>query len=204
MTTATISKPSPLDLESIQKLVHQGKSVVSSEDSEMVKWAIKRIKGGEKMTLYLKPTVFDAIERWYWTPERMQLVGLEPLTPQLKKKIKNDFGIKIDGYANSLECPRCSAQYSTYEFIEQGIEQHGGDIVRQTFSLKRAAVFQINPVQDIICRSCSLRLIRAARPGSIRVTYHYNYSCVERNAYACCESSILGPIIAATVPAASK
>lgn len=149
---------------------------------------MKSIAEDRTATLYLKPTVFQAIRRWYWTPERVKLVGLKPISAELAAKIKSDFGIEIDGYANSLECPRCGHCYSTYEFIQQGIEEHGEKVVRDTFSLKRAAILQINPVQNTICRNCRLHMISA---GRVRIYYTYDYWCNLGNAYACCSSYIL-------------
>jgi hypothetical protein len=191
MTTATISKPNSIDLDAIQTLVHQGKTVVSSEDSAVFKWATERIAAGDNLTLYLKPTVFEAIRRWYWTPHRIRLVGLQPVSAELNERVRSDFGIDIDGHANSLDCPRCGDSYSTYEFIQQGIEEHGEKMVRRTFSLERAAVLQINPVQNIICRTCRLHILNARREDNVIIYYTYDYSCVEGNAYACCSSHIL-------------
>lgn len=198
MATATSSKS--VDLDAIQALVHQGKTVVSSEDSAIIKWASKKIAAGDSLTLYLKPTVFEAIRRWYWTPDRMSLAGLKPVTTETNERVKSDFGIDIDGYANSLECPRCGDHYSTYEFISQGVEEHGEEMVRKSFSLKRAAILQVNPVQNIACRKCGLHILNARSRRNIIIYYTYDYWCVAGNAYACCSSHILNapPVIAAT------
>ena len=63
----------------IETIVHQGKAVVSSEDSAIIDWAIKtiaegRTAEGRTATLYFKPIVFEAIRRRYWTPERASRV----------------------------------------------------------------------------------------------------------------------------------
>jgi hypothetical protein len=168
----------------IETLVHQGKTVISSEDSAMIEWAIKTIAEGRTATLYLKPTAFEAIIRRHWTPERAKIAGLKPISVEQAAKVKSDFNIEVDGYANSLDCPRCGHVYSTYEFIQQGIEEHGEEHVRAAFSLKRAAILQINPVQDIICRNCRLHILLGAvgEPGS----YDYIYRIPEDEGYACC------------------
>jgi hypothetical protein len=179
----------PLNFGAIETLVHQGKTVVSSEDSAMIEWAIKAIAAGRTATLYCRPTVFEAIRRWYWTPERAELVGFKPISAEQAARVKSDFNIELDGYANSLDCPRCGHVYSTYEFIQQGIEEHGEQHVRAAFSLKRAAIVQINPVQDTICRNCRLHILRAQK--GIYGSYDYEYRCVEQNAYACCKAIIV-------------
>lgn len=191
METDNSSKAAPTNFDAFEALVHQGKTVVSSEDSAIIQWAIETITEDRTATLYLKPTVFEAIRRWYWTPERAKIVGLEPISTELAAKVKSDFDIEVDGYANSLDCPRCERPYSTYEFIQQGIEEHGEEVVRNTFSLRRAAILQINPVQNTICRNCRLHII-GTRPGSgLQIFYNYDYWCAEGNAYACCTSYVL-------------
>jgi hypothetical protein len=173
----------------IETLIHQGKTVVSSEDSAIIEWAIQTITEGRTATLYCKPTVFEAIRRWYWTPERAEIVGFKPISAEQSARVKSDFNIEVDGYANTLLCPRCGHVYSTYEFIQQGIEQHGKEHVRAAFSLKRVAIIQINPVQDTICRNCRLHILLGG--AGIYGSYDYEYRCVEDNAYACCRAVVV-------------
>ncbi len=183
------SQSPPLRFDAIETLVHQGKTVVSSEDSAMIEWAIKAIVEGTTATLYCKPTVFEAIRRWYWTPERAEIVGFKPISAEQAARVRSDFNIEVDGYANSLDCPRCGHVYSTYEFIQQGIEEHGEEHVRAAFSLRRAAIIQINPVQDTICPNCRLHILLGA--GGTYGGYDYEYRCVLDNAYLCCRGSIV-------------
>jgi hypothetical protein len=192
METYNSLKAAPIDFGVIETLVHRGKTVVSSEDSAVIEWAIKTITGGRTATLYLKPTVFEAIRRWYWTPERAEIVGLKPISAEQAARVKSDLNIEVDGYANSLNCPRCGHVYGTYEFIQQGFEEHGEELVRTAFSLRRAAILQINPVQNTTCRNCRLHILGAGLVGGrARITYHYDYWCPQGNAYACCTSSIV-------------
>jgi hypothetical protein len=178
-----VDSPS-LSFGAIETLVHQGKTVVSSEDSAMIEWVTKTIAEGRTATLYCKPTVFEAIIKSYWTPKHVEIAGLKPISLEQAARVKSDLNIKVDGYANSLDCPRCGHVYSTYEFIQQGIEEHGEEHVRAAFSLKGAAILQINPVQDIICRNCRLHIITSepGGPGS----YDYLYRIDLDEGYACC------------------
>ena len=182
------SKPAPINFGAIETLVHQGKIVVSSEDSTTIRSAIRTIAKGETVTLYLRPNVFEAIRRWYWTPARVEAVGLKPISGELAARIKKDFKIEVDGFANSLDCPRCGSVYSTHEFIEQGIKEHGEEVVRGVFSLKRVALLQINPRQNPICRKCSLHILSAIEPYG---GYHYDYWTNDGGAYACCTEPIV-------------
>jgi len=179
METATFS--------AIETIVHQGKAVVSSEDSAIIDWAFKTIAEGRTATLYLKPIVYEAIRRRYWTPERVEIARLKPISADQAARVKSDFNIEIDGNANSLDCPRCGHVYSTYEFIQQGFEQHGEEVVRATFSLKRVAILQINPVQNIICRNCRLHILLAKGWGGFGPDYDYEYININQPGYyACC------------------
>jgi hypothetical protein len=193
METDYPSKAANIDFGAIQTLVHQGKTVVSSEDSSIIEWAITAATAGRTATLYLKPNVFEAIRRWYWTPERVKLVGLKPISAQQAEKVQSDFNIEVDGYANSLDCPRCGHPYSTYEFIQQGIEEHGEEFVRTAFQLRQAAILELNPVQNTICRNCRLHILSAGdvELERARIHYHYDYWCVEGNAYACCSNYVV-------------
>jgi hypothetical protein len=179
----------PTNFSAIETIVHQGKAVVSSEDSATIEWAVKTVREGRTATLYLKPILYEAIRRRYWTPERVETAKLKPISAELAARVKSDFKIEIDGHANSLDCPRCGHVYSTYEFIQQGIEEHGEEHVRAAFSLKRVAIVQINPVQDIICRNCRSHILVAGRgfyPG-----YDYEYYSKfpgEPGSYACCRA----------------
>lgn len=186
METGNSSKSAPSIFGTVETVVHQGKSVVSLEDSAIVEWAIKAIEERRTATLYLKPTVFQAIRKWYWTPERVESVGLKPISTDHIAKIKSDFDIEVDGNANSLTCPRCGQGYSTYEFIQQGIEEHGQEVVKDVFSLKRVAILQIHPVQNIVCRSCRLHVLIGVGDGKSG-GYYYDYWCSQGNAYACCQ-----------------
>jgi hypothetical protein len=177
------------NFSAIETIVHQGKAVVSSEDSAIIEWAIKTTAEGRTATLYLKPTVYEAIRRRYWTPERVEIARLKPISAEQAARVKSDFNIEIDGNANSLDCPRCGHVYSTYEFIQQGFEEHGEEVVRAAFSLKRTAILQINPVQNIICRNCRLHMIVGGAGFYPGYDYEYYHSYPgEAGSYACCRA----------------
>jgi hypothetical protein len=88
-------------------LVGQGKAVVSSEDSLTVEWALKAIREGKTATLYVKKPVLQAILKQYWTPKRLEFAGMKPISAEQSAKVKADLNVDINGYANSVVCPRC-------------------------------------------------------------------------------------------------
>jgi hypothetical protein len=162
----------------IESLVQQGKSVVSSDDASTVEWALNATREGKTATLYVSTSVLQAILKRYWTPKRVEFAGLRPISAEEVAKIESDFNLEIDGYANSLQCPRCGALYGTYQFIQQGIKEHGEEAVRSTFSFK-GGVFQINPNQVPVCQNCYLIIIAGG------YDYLYRDRQTGRPEYAC-------------------
>jgi len=181
MATIHISEVAHIDLGAMETLAKQGKTVISAEDSAIVELAMKTFEEGRTATFYLKPIVCTEILNRYWTPERAKSVGLQPISTEQADRIKSDFNIEIDGYANSVNCPRCGDVYSTYEFIQQGIKEHGEEAVRAVFSLKEVGIIRVHPAQNPICARCGLHIVIGTAGG-----YYYSYSCVAGNAYACC------------------
>lgn len=166
-----------INFGAIEALVGRGKSVISSDDSSTIDWALDAIRDGKTTTLYVSKPVLQSILKRYWTPKRIEFAGLKPITAEQSAKIKADFNIEIDGHANSVECPRCGHRYSTYEFIQQGIHEHGEEAVKSAFAFK-GGILQINPNQVPVCQNCRLTIFGG--------TYHYSYT--DRNGrpeYAC-------------------
>ena len=167
-----------VNFSAIESLLDQGKSVVSSDDASTIEWALNATREGRTATLYVSKPVLQAILQRYWTPKRVEFAGLRPISDEEIAKIKSDFKIDVGGYANSLECPRCKHSYSTYEFIQQGMKEHGEEAVRSTFSFK-GGVFQINPRQAPVCQHCGLIIIGVG-------LYSYLYNGPDgRPEYAC-------------------
>lgn len=167
-----------VDFNAIEALVDQGKSVVSSDDASAVELALDTVRRGRTATLYVSKPVLQAILSRYWTPKRVDFAGLRPIPADETARIKEDFDLDVDGYANSLECPRCHSHYSTYEFIQQGIKEHGEKAVKATFSFS-GGVFQANPRQVPVCQRCGLIIIGVG-------TYNYLYRDRDgRPEYAC-------------------
>jgi hypothetical protein len=153
-------KRHPFDLKGVDALVQQGRTVISGEDSAIIELALKALEEGITATFYLKDSLFTEImRRRYLTADRTKVGDLHLISAEEAARIKEDFNIEItDGFSSRVTCPRCESVYSTYQFIQQGISEHGEDAVKATFSLKDASVLQSHPRQRIICQSCKLDL----------------------------------------------
>ncbi len=160
------------ELEAIQTLVKQGKSVVSAEDAAIIDLAMKAIEERHTATFYIKDALFTEIIRRRHTTST---ANLEPLLSKEAAGIKTDFHIELDGYSSREACPRCGSVYGTYEFIQQGMKEHGEEAVRAVFSLEGVSVLQIHPRQNITCQNCGLALAFMARPHVKTGPHNYVY-----------------------------
>ena len=184
MTTSTVSHGAPMDLGAIETIVKQGKTVITTEDAAIIDVAIKALEQGHTATFYLKDSLFtEIIRRRYATQERAIPVNMEPLSPEEAERIKKDFNIELDGFSTKEACLRCQSIYGTYEFIRQGIKEHGEEAVRAVFSLKHVSVLQTHPRQHIICQNCGLALTLAR---AVVVEPHSYLYRSENHGYACC------------------
>jgi hypothetical protein len=128
--------------------------------------------------------------QWYMTPQRVKAMDVELVSKEELAKIKSKLGIHFGAASSSRGKCSNGHVYGLFEFIQQGLREHGGDFVRATMELKNVAVLRINPVQNLICATCNERLI----------IFHKNhYECRRDDGkllYGCCKGEIPGPILA--------
>jgi hypothetical protein len=170
-------------LGSVEAVAQQGKAVVSADDSTIVAMMQEALKAGRSATFYVSPAQAQALVRWYWTPARVKEFGLEPVSKEERARIESELGVKDMGpwYSNRIQCP-CGGVYGGYEFIQQGIRQHGKDWVGAVVKLKNTSVVRINPAQDAFCPQCNEYVI----------TNHW-YQMVDSRGtmiYGCCGGQI--------------
>jgi len=144
------------DLSGIDELVKRGNTVISGEGRAITDLALLALENGVTATFYLKDNLFsEVMRRWYAKSGQAKATNLQPISKDEAERIKKDFDIEItDGFASKVHCPRCESEYGTYQFIQQGIAEHGEEAIKATFSLKEASILQSNPRQRVICQSC--------------------------------------------------
>ena|SRR5215207_5614943 len=143
-----------IDIPSIVKVVQQGKAVISGEDSVTIAAIMAAIKEKKVATFYVTPACQAAILDQYWTPERLEKAELKMISDEEIKRIKQDLSIDVSGFFNGPKCPNCGHDYGMYEFLQQGIEEHGRKMVEGILELKDVAVIRVNPIQNLVCRNC--------------------------------------------------
>lgn len=142
-------------LASIEAVAQGGRAVVSGDGGTIVAMMQEALRAGRSATFYVPPAQAQAVARWYWTPKRVEEFGLEPVSKEERARIESELGVKDMGpwYSNRIEC-QCGGVYGGYEFIQQGLRQHGKDWVGAVVQLQNVSVLRINPAQDAFCPQC--------------------------------------------------
>ena len=136
-------------LSCIEAVVNGGKAVVSADNSIIIAMMQEALKNGRSATFYVSPEQAQAVMRWYRTPGRIKEIGIEPVSKEERARIESELEVKDMGpwFSNRIECP-CGGVYGAFEFMQQGLRQHGRDWVGAVMELKNTAVLRINPAQD--------------------------------------------------------
>lgn len=144
----------------IDALVRDGKVVMSADDGTVVAAVQDALRAGRSVTFYLSRAQAAAVKAWYWTPQRVESRGMEPVSREERERITSELGIKDIGpaHSNRIAC-ECGAQYGAFEFIEQGIAEHGRKAVDAVLDLEYAYVLRVNPVTPAICSVCRTTVI---------------------------------------------
>ncbi|MEU9713986.1 hypothetical protein [Streptomyces sp. NPDC047976] len=139
----------------IDAMVGEGKVVMSADDSAVVAVVQDALRAGRSMTFYLSRKQAEAFKAWYWSPQRIKDRGMEPVSREERKRITSKLGVKDIGpaYSNRIDCA-CGAQYGAFEFIEQGIGEHGRETVDAVLALENTYVLRVNPPTRTVCSVC--------------------------------------------------
>jgi hypothetical protein len=101
-----------------------------------------------------------AILRWYWTPRRIAETGLKSVPKEEIAKIEKELDVKVVGqcFSNYLECPNGHI-YGAYEFIQQGIREHGPEFMKGAIDAKNTSIIRVNPSGWEICVICAAMIV---------------------------------------------
>ncbi|MEU0950150.1 hypothetical protein ABZ379_47020 [Streptomyces canus] len=163
-------------LAEIDAVVGDGRIVMSGDDSAVVAAVQDALKAGRSVTFYLSLGQAEAVKAWYWSPRRIKDRGMEPVSREERERITSELGVKDIGpaHSNRIDC-ECGAQYGAFEFIGQGIKEHGQDAVDAVLALESAYVLRVNPVTPAVCAACGAR-----------ISVGHDYDMASR--YGCCRT----------------
>ncbi|NUK09321.1 hypothetical protein HRW18_15175 [Streptomyces lunaelactis] len=164
-------------LASIEAVINNGKAVISADDTNVVAAVQEALRNGRSATFYVSHTQAAAVNAGDWTPQRIKEAEMEPVTSEEKARIESELGVKDTGslYSNRIPC-ECGRVYGAFEFVQQGIAEHGREAVGSVLALENTSVIRVNPVTVAVCPDCKRKLLRG----------HY-YCWV--NGYGCCKST---------------
>ena len=143
-------------LTHIEAVVDSGKVTISADDEVVVAIVQEAIKSGRTASFYLSREQAEAVKNWHWTPDRVRASGLKPVLSEERARIESELGI---GDIGAFRCTRVQCKlghtYGAFEFLQQGIREHGLDHVKSVFGLKNSAFLRVNPYLVAICPDCS-------------------------------------------------
>ncbi|MEU6934377.1 MULTISPECIES: hypothetical protein [unclassified Streptomyces] len=163
-------------LAEIDALVRDGRIVMSGDDTAVVAAVQDALRAGRSVTFYLSPGQAETFKAWYWSPRRIKDRGMEPVSREERERITSELGVKDIGpaHSNRIDC-ECGAQYGAFEFIGQGIKEHGKESVDAVLDLEHTYVLRVNPTTPAVCATCGARIL---------VGHEYDMT----NRYGCCRS----------------
>jgi hypothetical protein len=142
-------------LAHIEAITGAGKATISADDNDIVAIVKESIRSGKRASFYLSAAQTNAIRAWYWTPARVKASGIKVISSDERSKIQSELGIEN---IESFRCTRtecvCGHVYGAFEFLQQGIREHGVDAVRLVFELKNSTFLQSNPTFVLVCPNC--------------------------------------------------
>lgn len=143
----------------IQAVVDTGRATISADDDVIVAIVQEAIKSGRTATFCLTYTQAKSVRSWYFTPERIEASKIEFISDEEKHRIKSELGIDgIDSFrSNRIQC-KCGQDYGAFEFLQQGIREHGEDVVKTVLAHNNFTMFNINRTLVKICPSCDQTL----------------------------------------------
>jgi hypothetical protein len=152
-------------LSHLEAVLNSGKAIISADDDTIVALVKETIDSGRKATFYLSSAQSDAVRSWFFTPERIRTVGMQPVSAEEAARIETELGIANIGSfrCNRIQC-ECGQMYGAFEFLQQGIREHGGDLVKAVFALDNFTMLNANRPLVEICPNCD-RTLRADDGG---------------------------------------
>jgi ribosomal protein S27E len=175
-------------LDHVDAVVEGGGCVISGERSFIVSLVQEAVNSGKSATFYVTKPQFEAIMKSYWTPETKKLLKVEEVPLEELQRIESELGIKNPRFVhtNRIKCEKCGSVYGAFEFLQQGISEHGREIVEAALNLANTAVVRVNPSTVPICQSCGdILLIVGERPG-VSGTVSGPGFYYETTQYGCC------------------
>lgn len=140
---------------SIDALASSGHTVMTGDDEDILEIVKLAIDARRSVSFYLTRAQADLFLAWFWTPERILATGVEPISDAERLRIKSELGLELARFHYApMKCQHCSRNYGAFEFMRQGVIEHGSEVLRSVFSMENAMLLQVNPKLVPICPDC--------------------------------------------------
>ncbi|MFJ7593186.1 hypothetical protein ACIQZO_38600 [Streptomyces sp. NPDC097617] len=139
----------------IDTIVGSGKAVISAEECSVVEIVKEAITSGKPASFYLTMDQAKEVKAWYWTPERIESANMTVVSDEEKSKIKSELDVEVHDFRFSRTKCANGHTYGGFEFLQQGIREHGLDAVKSIFDMKNSTFLQANPTFLMICPTCN-------------------------------------------------
>lgn len=168
-------------LEHVDAIAAGGKAVISADDDTVVALVKAAIESDQSVSFYLTPSQAAAIRDWYWTPERTRLTGISRISAEEEQRIADELDIHVTNFRYApMNCP-CGHTYGAFDFLAQGVRQHGRNAVSAVFALRNSTFFQVNPRFVPVCPDCGEQLEMMTKDGGGGW-----YDCDQYGGCCCC------------------
>ncbi|MCX5010275.1 MULTISPECIES: hypothetical protein [unclassified Streptomyces] len=142
-------------LAHVEAVVGEGKAVFSADDEAVVAFVQEAIRSGRTASFFLSREQARILRSLHWTPERVKASRLEPVSSEEKSRIESELGLGDIGYFRFADFAcKNGHTFSAYDFLKEGIREHGVDAVKAIFELKNAAFLRVNPHFVVTCPDC--------------------------------------------------
>ncbi|QHC25958.1 hypothetical protein [Streptomyces sp. GS7] len=142
-------------IAAIDAMVDNATCVVSASDGAILEIVAKAVQSGASATFYVSRSQAKAINAWYWTPERRKQLGVEDVSPEELHKIEEELGLKdVIAFSNRIPCEKCGHVYGAFEFLQQGIREHGRAGLEAVLGMENTSLIRVNPSEVPVCPNC--------------------------------------------------
>lgn len=145
----------------IDEVVGSGKTVISTDSTTVIQMVQAAVGNGISTTFYMQPSHAQDVRRWYFTPRRVAELGIHLASPEEMARITSELNVRDMGWfwSNRVDCPN-GHPYGAFEFMQQGIREHGRDWVGAVLEFKNASVVRVNPRADARCPICMAPIVQ--------------------------------------------
>ena len=168
-------------MPNVDRLVASGKAIISGDTSIIRSTVQNAIESGQTSTVYVSREQGLAIFRWYWTHARIAETGLKSVPKKEIAKIEKELDVEVTGqcFSNYLKCPN-GHTYGAYEFIQQGVKEHGPEFVKGGINDRNISIIRVNPSSWEICPTCQAMIVSGG-----------HYYTLGGGRYGCCRGGRL-------------